>query len=54
MSGGGLFRLQGIVAEDVKKADRMRKVQEDILKLKKTAGKQEDWFYDVVYKSSCM
>lgn len=20
----------------------------------KTAGKQEDWFYDVVYKSSCM
>lgn len=35
MSGGGLFRLQEIVAENVKKADSMRKVQEDILKLKK-------------------
>lgn len=35
MSGGGLFRLHKIVAEDVKKADSMGKVQEDILRLKK-------------------
>lgn len=42
MSGGGLFRLQEIVAEDVKKANSMRKVQEDILKLKKKTKQMEN------------